>query len=208
MREVGQFDKAQQVFETMLDQTTDEDEQPCIYYELGMIKSEQGKYTEALSYYEQALDIWLKTCPPDHPVLVNCYNSIGDVYLKMGEYSKTLSYNNRAYEICRNRVPINYNQLAACFHQFGVIYHHMGEYSKAVSYFEQMIEITEKNRLPIIQIWRVLMATSLRRMITCASIQKHFYIMKKHFTFDRIFFQKSILIWLQLTTTWEHYMPV
>jgi tetratricopeptide (TPR) repeat protein len=99
MMKVAQFDKAQQVFEMILDQTTDEREKGEIYYYLGWIKNDQGKYTEALSYYEKALEIRQKTLPANHPHLASSYSGIGLVYKNMGEYSKALSYYEKALEI-------------------------------------------------------------------------------------------------------------
>ena len=50
MMKVAQYDKAQQVFEMILDRTTDEKERDQIYYYLGWIKNDQGKYPEAITY--------------------------------------------------------------------------------------------------------------------------------------------------------------
>jgi hypothetical protein len=99
MMKVAQYDKAQQVFEMILDQTTDEKERGDIYYHLGWIKSDQGKYKEALSYYEKALEIRQKTLSENHPSLATSYNNIELVYSNMGEYSKAFPYYEKAFEI-------------------------------------------------------------------------------------------------------------
>ena len=57
MMGVPQFDKAEQVFDTILKQTVDERGKGDIYHQLGMIKDEQGKYTEAMTYYRDTLNI-------------------------------------------------------------------------------------------------------------------------------------------------------
>ncbi len=92
MMKVAKFDKAQQVFEMILDRTTEEKGKHDIYYYLGWIKNNQGKYTEAITYYEKSLEIREKTLPANHPDLASSYNNIGLVYKNMGEYSKALSY--------------------------------------------------------------------------------------------------------------------
>src|SRR5271163_429438 len=66
MMKVAQYDKAQQVFEIILDRTTDEKEKGEIYYYLGWIKNDQGKNTEAITYYEKSLEIRQKTLPENH----------------------------------------------------------------------------------------------------------------------------------------------
>jgi tetratricopeptide (TPR) repeat protein len=99
MIKIAQFDKAQQVFEMILDRTTDETEKGQIYHYLGWIKMDQGKYTEAIIYYENSLKINQTTLPANHPDLATSYNNIGAVYCTMGDYSKALSYYEEHLEI-------------------------------------------------------------------------------------------------------------
>jgi len=46
----------------------------------------QGKYTEAITIYED----YQKLLPSNHPDLATSYNNIGSVYDNMGDYSKAL----------------------------------------------------------------------------------------------------------------------
>jgi tetratricopeptide (TPR) repeat protein len=141
---VAQFDKAQQVFEMILDRTTDEKEKGEIYYYLGWIKTDQGKYTEAITYFEKALEIKQKTLPANDPSLATSYNNIGEVYRNMGEYSKALSYYEKALEIRQKTLPPNHPDLANSYSCIGSVYYDMGEYSKALSYYEKALEIYQK----------------------------------------------------------------
>jgi tetratricopeptide (TPR) repeat protein len=50
------------------------------------------EYSEALSFYEKALQIYERTLPPNHPDLIACYGNISQLYETMGEHSKALSY--------------------------------------------------------------------------------------------------------------------
>ncbi len=144
MMKVAQFDKAQQVFEVILDRTTNEEEKGEIYYYLGWIKMDQGKYTEAITDYEKSLEIRQKTLPPNHPNLATSYNNIGRVYDDMGEYSKALSYYEKALEIKQKTLPPNHPNLATSYNNIGRVYDDMGEYSKALSYYEKALEIKQK----------------------------------------------------------------
>jgi tetratricopeptide (TPR) repeat protein len=147
MIKIAQFDKAQQVFEMILDRTTDEKEKGQLYYYLGWIKNDQGKYTEAITYYEKSLEIRQKT-PENHPDLANSYNNIGDVYINIGEYSKALSYYEKALEIYQKTLPANHPNLATSYNNIGLVYKDMGEYSKALSYYKKALEIRQKT-LPV-----------------------------------------------------------
>ncbi len=108
MIKVAQFDKAQQVFEMILDRTTDEKEKGEIYYYLGWIKTDQGKYTEAITYFEKSLKIRQKSLPANYSNLADTHNNIGVVYHHMGEYSKALSSHEKALEICQKTLPANH----------------------------------------------------------------------------------------------------
>jgi tetratricopeptide (TPR) repeat protein len=144
MMRVAQFDKAQQVFEMILDRTTDEKEKGSIYYNLGWIKNDQGNYTEAIKYYEKSLEIREKTLPANHPHLATSYNNIGAVYVNMGEYSRALSYYEKALEIKQKTLPANHPHLASSYNNIGGVYDKMGEYSKALSSHEKALEILQK----------------------------------------------------------------
>jgi tetratricopeptide (TPR) repeat protein len=148
MIKVAQFDKAQQVFEMILDRTTDEKEKVEIYHYLGWIKKDQGKYPEAITYYEKSLKIRQKTLPANHRNLASFYVSIGLVYDNMGEYSKALSHYEKALEIKQKTLPANHPRLAASYNNIGAVYRNMGEYSKALSYYEKALEIQQKT-LPV-----------------------------------------------------------
>jgi tetratricopeptide (TPR) repeat protein len=144
LMKVAQFDKAQQLFEIMIDQTNDEKKKGEIYYYLGSIKFDQGKYIEALSYYENFLKTRQKTLPANHPDLGSCYNNIGSVHKNMGEYSKALSYYEKALEISQKTLPANHPHLSASYNNIGSVHKNMGEYSKALSYYEKALEIRQK----------------------------------------------------------------
>jgi tetratricopeptide (TPR) repeat protein len=144
MMKVAQFAKAQQVFEMILDRATDEKEKGQIYHYLGWIKYDQGKYTEAITYYEESLKIEQKTLPANHPDLATSYACLGSVYDNMGEYSKALSYYEKALEIRQKTLPANHPLLASSYNNIGSVYDNMGEYSKALSYYEKALEIRQK----------------------------------------------------------------
>jgi tetratricopeptide (TPR) repeat protein len=144
MMTVAQYDKAQQVFEMILDRTTDEKERGEIYYYLGRIKDDQGQYTEAITYYEKSQEINQKSLPENHPNLASSYSSIGSVYRNMGEYSKALSSHKKALEIYQKTLPANHPLLATSYNNIGGVYRDMGEYSKALSYYEKALEIRQK----------------------------------------------------------------
>ena len=142
---VGQPEKAEELYHTLLEQTTDRGDQGRFYHQLGCIKDAQGDYPEAVSFYERALEIKEKSLPANHPSLATSYNNIGTVYDNMGEYSKALSFYERALEIRQKSLPANHPDLATSYNNIGTVYDNMGEYSKALSFYERALEIRQKS---------------------------------------------------------------
>jgi Tfp pilus assembly protein PilF len=145
---IGQFDKAQQVYEVLLNQATNDIDKALSYHNIGWAKDDKGEYKEALSYYEKALKIRRQSLPPNHPDLAKSYNNIGAVYYNMGEYSKALSSHEKALEIKQQSLPPNHPGLAASYNNIGNAYNSMGEHSKALSSHERALEIWQQSLPP------------------------------------------------------------
>jgi tetratricopeptide (TPR) repeat protein len=105
--EMGKIDEAQEMNNVLLEQTSNDTEKGDIYEQLGMGKYNQGKFEEAITSYEKALEIRQKTLPPNHPDLASSYNNIGLVYEKMEKYSKAISYYEKAIQIQQRALPPN-----------------------------------------------------------------------------------------------------
>jgi tetratricopeptide (TPR) repeat protein len=145
---LNQFDKAEELYKVLLEQTSDESEKALYYTNLGYVKHHQGDYEKAICNYEQGLEIYQKNRPPNHPSLATSYNNIGAVYNNMGEYSKALSFHEKALEIREKTLPPNHPSLATAYNNIGLVYDNMGEYSKALSFYEKTLVIRQKSLPP------------------------------------------------------------
>jgi tetratricopeptide (TPR) repeat protein len=148
LHKMGQSAKAQQPYEILLEQTTDEREKGRIYERLGAIKYEQGEYEETLEFYEKALEIQQQILPPSHPDLAYSYNNIGNVYYSLSDYSKALSSYEKALEIMQQSPPLNHSDLASTYNNIGAVYYDMGDYPKARSSYEKALEIRQQSSPP------------------------------------------------------------
>ncbi|CAF1246312.1 unnamed protein product [Adineta steineri] len=137
--------EAQEVYEDLLDQTTDENDKVPIYHQLGIIKDRQGEHQEALTYLEKSLAIKQKTLSSNHPDLANSYNSIGLVYDSMGDYPKALSYHKKNLEILQRSLSSNHPDLGTSYNNIGNMYYNMGDYEKALSYYEEDCAILQQS---------------------------------------------------------------
>ncbi|CAF1100498.1 unnamed protein product [Adineta steineri] len=146
--DMGQFDKAEDIYHILLDKATDDKNKADIYHRLGAIKDDQGKYGEALTFYKKSLAIRQKTLPPNHPDLASSYNNIGAVHYNMGNYPKALSCYEKALEIRQQSLPPNPRTLAASYNNIGAVHFNMRNYPKALSCYEKALEIQQQSLPP------------------------------------------------------------
>ncbi|CAF1017973.1 unnamed protein product [Adineta steineri] len=142
---MGQFTKAQEIYQVLLHQTRNESNKAPLYYQLGWIKYNQGEYSEALSYFEKALTIRQLLLPFNHPDLADSYNNIGVVYVRMSDYPKALSYYEKALAIREQSLPSNHPDLGASYNNIGIVHKNMGDYPKALSYYEKALAIQQQS---------------------------------------------------------------
>jgi len=139
--------QAEEVYQILLQQTTDETENGRLYCLLGNCKQHQANYEEAIRLYKKSIEIYKKYYP-NHPDLAASYNNIGLLYGKMGEYAKALSYFEKALSIRQQSLPPNHPDLALCYNNIGLLYGKMGEYAKALSYYEKALSIWQQSLPP------------------------------------------------------------
>ncbi|CAF2760509.1 unnamed protein product [Rotaria sp. Silwood2] len=144
----GQFDKAQQVYDIVITQTSSDVEKGFLYYQLGLIKFHHGEYAEANSYYHLSLEILHKILSPEYIDVAACKNEIGLVYEKMGEYSKALSFLETALEVYEKNLPKNDPLLTSFNKNIARVSFQKGDYSKSLLHYEKIIEIYKNNLSP------------------------------------------------------------
>ncbi|CAF0727037.1 unnamed protein product [Adineta steineri] len=140
----GHFDKAEELYNTLLEQSSSESDKQHFYHFLGYVKNDQGDFDQAIGYYEKALEIREKILPANDHSLAISYDNIGGVYNNMGKYSKALSFYEKAREIFEKTLPADHPDLGTSYNNIGWVYGNMGEYSKARSFFEEALGIWEK----------------------------------------------------------------
>lgn len=141
---LGEFKKAEQVYNALLHQTSHTFSTDGIYFHLGWIKDNQGEYEQAVSYYEKSAEIIGNTLPINYYELAFIYNNTGLVYNKMSEYEKALDFHTRALGIRQNKYLSNDGNLATSYNNIGRVYHNMGKYSQALSYYEKAFDLWQK----------------------------------------------------------------
>ncbi|CAF2396782.1 unnamed protein product [Rotaria sp. Silwood2] len=142
--EPGYFDKAQEVYDILLDQIMTDREKPFVCHQLGWVKKDQGEYANAIAYYKKSIEIKNNILSSTDTALAASYNNIGLVYIKMGDYSNALSSHQKALEIYQKTLLPNHPSLATSYNNIGLVYKKLGEYSKALLYYHKDLEICQK----------------------------------------------------------------
>ncbi|CAF1199171.1 unnamed protein product [Adineta steineri] len=140
----GHFTKAEELYNVLLNQASNNDEKLLYYNQLGLVHTNQGEYKKAICYYKQVLEIQQKSLPSNHPDLAALYGNIGNVYENMGEYSKALSFCEKVLEMFLITLPPIHPSLVTLYRNIANIYYRMGEYSKALLFHEKTVEILQK----------------------------------------------------------------
>ena len=143
--QMNQPSKAQEVYEILLEQNTDESEKGRIYHKLGRTHDRQGFYKEAIIFYAKSLTIQQQSFPSNHPDLATSYNNIGLMYSKMGNYAKALSHYEKALAIWQQSLPQDQLDLATSYNNIGTVDDNIGDYAKALSFHEKALAIRQQS---------------------------------------------------------------
>lgn len=141
---LGDFNKAQAVFDILLDQAMTDREKADIYQQVGFIKESQGQYGDAIANYIKLNQVLQKTLSSLDSRVASSYSSIGVVYEKMGDYSNALSFHQKALEIDQHTLSASHPDLATSYNNIGLVYDRMGDYSNALSFHQKALDIYEK----------------------------------------------------------------
>ncbi|CAF3389584.1 unnamed protein product [Rotaria sp. Silwood2] len=146
----GSFDKAEEVCEMLLRETSkyDRNELSLLYFQLAYVKRNKGNYDEALKFYQKSLEIRQNILSQNHPDLADTYTAIGLLHDNKGKYLKALDFYQKSLDIWRNILPPNYSKLTSIYNNIATIYMNIKEYSKALEYFENSLK-NEQKSLPL-----------------------------------------------------------
>ncbi|CAF1258378.1 unnamed protein product [Adineta steineri] len=148
LMKLGQFDKAEELYEALLGETSNNRERAQVYHQLGWSNKNQKKYDQAIVFFEKSLEIKQQIYPSNDYVLATSFNEIGSVYERKIEYDKAWFYYKKGLNIQLETSPVNGPALAATFSSIGSVLVKMDNYPEALSIHEKAIEIWQKMKLP------------------------------------------------------------
>jgi Tfp pilus assembly protein PilF len=141
MIKVGRYNKAEEIYSKLWNDTNDEQEKANIYHQLGFIKYKQKNPTAALRFYQDALTIYRETLGDDHHNVASVYNNIGLAYDTLNDHSQALDYYQKAQKIYEKEASYNDPVLAACYNNIASVYDHKQDHGKALVFYKKASEI-------------------------------------------------------------------
>lgn len=144
MLEIGDYDEAEKLYEELLENSTSMNDKQRIYEHLGSVKILQGKYREAVKFYEESLAIRLKKFDKSHPSLARAYDCVALAHKHLCNYSTAIEFYEKANRV-REHSPDAISADAVCtYDNIGELYESIEEYGKAFEFFEKAHKINIK----------------------------------------------------------------
>ncbi|CAF0942755.1 unnamed protein product [Adineta ricciae] len=145
----NQLRQAEEVYNSLLNSITIENEQAVIYIQLAWIQEKQEHYREAIHFYKKAIEIYERTLPYNHLTLVNLCKWIGSIAYNLEEYSEAFSLFKKILHIQQQSLAPDHIDLADTYNYIGNIYCKMNEYPDALAYHEKAYAVRQQS-LPTI----------------------------------------------------------
>jgi tetratricopeptide (TPR) repeat protein len=147
MIRLGDFKKAEEVYNQLDENTSDQLERAHLFYQLGFIKYNQGNNQEANLFYQKALEIYLQKLSPGHKNIASTYNNMGLVCDSMSDYSQALKFYKKARKIYEKELASDDPVLATCYNNIASAYDNSKEYEQALIFYKKAFQIYDK-KLP------------------------------------------------------------
>ncbi|MGQ0571247.1 MAG: tetratricopeptide repeat protein, partial [Armatimonadota bacterium] len=110
---------------------------------LGRIYSLMGRYDEAESLYQQALQI-RTAFGASHPDLAHTLSNMAELYRTRGDYAKALSLQQQALAIRRAAYGEHHVDVAQSLNNLALVYEAMGDYGAAEPLYGQALQILRR----------------------------------------------------------------
>lgn len=120
---------------------------------LAFLNEDRGRYNEAISYYQQVLDIFEKNlgrrilenndvAVDDHSIAM-VSNDLANCYLSIGEYEKALTLQQKALKIVQNKVDEDPLYIALLQQNMATTYQYLGQYNRAMELCREALNVRE-----------------------------------------------------------------
>ena len=118
-----------------------------LHNSLGEILKANGSYHHALTQFEMAENIYLKSVPNTHLYLSPTYTNIGNIYRLKKKYRQALEYHLNALNSREKSLPSNHIEIGQSMMEVGLTYHYLGLNNEAIFMLNRAKQIYELNQI-------------------------------------------------------------
>jgi CHAT domain-containing protein/tetratricopeptide (TPR) repeat protein len=111
------------------------------YNKIGDQYRQKGKFDEAFTYSNQALETGLKYLGAQHPEIASSYSNLGHVYFYRAQYDQALKSYQQALQIRRTALGEQHPDAARSYSNIGNVYLMKGDYDQAITFHKKDIVI-------------------------------------------------------------------
>ncbi|MDY9927876.1 tetratricopeptide repeat protein [Methanosarcina sp.] len=119
---------------------------------LAYLSEDRGRYDEAISYYQQVLEIYEKNLGKkyrgvdlviDDLAIAMASNDLANSYLGIGEYEKALTLQQKALDILQDEVDEDPGHIALLQQNMALTYQYLGRYDEALELCQEALSVRE-----------------------------------------------------------------
>ncbi|KAK1837902.1 NB-ARC and TPR domain protein, partial [Colletotrichum chrysophilum] len=115
-----------------------------IFYNLGLLYSDQGRLKEAEAMYERALQGYEKALGPDHTSTLVTVNNLGILYKNQGRLKEAEAMHERALQGKEKALGPDHTSTLDTIHSLGILYKDQGLLKEAEAMYERALQGYEK----------------------------------------------------------------
>jgi tetratricopeptide (TPR) repeat protein len=148
---MGDYNKAERYAQSLLNQLSDKDRETGNTHNLlGLIYNDTGRHLEAIKCYEQALENYSHTVPPDSPPVISTHYNLGLAYLAKGDNERASEHQKSSEEkrLMNSSQKDNPFLISMTDSLKAKLETANGNYTVAFKYFEDLLK-TKQNKFPI-----------------------------------------------------------
>lgn len=148
MRDMGQYDLAQQIYNQWNSELPlDDPLRSSLYKSLGVLYMKQGNYEKAHYWFNEARTLCMQRKRVDYVAIGDLYNWIGETYRLQGDSQLALARYKDSVESYKKGHAETHESLAHVYNNMAIIYGTQKEYATAMKYHEKVLEI-RRRKLP------------------------------------------------------------
>ncbi|RVD84000.1 uncharacterized protein DFL_005767 [Arthrobotrys flagrans] len=111
---------------------------------MALVFKNQGKYDEAMQWYERALSGKENTLGKDHPSILNTVNNMASVFKNQGKYDEAMQWYERALAGKEKALGKDHPSTLDTVNNMAIVFKKQGKYDEAMQWYERALADYEK----------------------------------------------------------------